>query len=194
MWLRKSSNAGGGPSKISTPPMCMCELSPSWCRKEASVDVRRSRCCCGIRSSRAGSVSKGQPYLPGGPREAVRRGYRVGSAAEPPMSWDFSTDPEFQEKLDWMREFVRERIWPLETLIDELGYDGLKRAVAPFAEEVRERGLWAAHLDPELGGQGCGQVDLGLMHEILGTGRIAPLAFGNAAPDSGNSEILALAG
>src|ERR1700759_5232016 len=110
------------------------------------------------------------------------------------MSWDFSTDPEFQEQLDWMREFVRERIWPLETLIAELGYEGLKRAVAPFAAEVRERGLWAAHLDPELGGQGFGQVKLGLMHEILGTSPIAPLAFGNAAPDSGNSEILALAG
>ena len=32
------------------------------------------------------------------------------------------------------------------------------------------------------------------MHEILGTSPIAPLAFGNAAPDSGNREILALAG
>ena len=32
------------------------------------------------------------------------------------------------------------------------------------------------------------------MHEILGTSPIAPLAFGNQAPDSGNSEILALAG
>src|SRR5436190_21420403 len=93
-----------------------------------------------------------------------------------------------------MREFVRERIWPLETLIDELGFDGLKRAIAPLAEDVRERGLWAAHLDPELGGQGFGQVKLGLMHEILGSSPIAPLAFGNAAPDSGNSEILALAG
>src|SRR5207253_11128574 len=50
------------------------------------------------------------------------------------------------------------------------------------------------HLPPELGGQGMGQVPLGLMHEILGTSAIAPLAFGNAAPDSGNSEILALAG
>ena len=39
-----------------------------------------------------------------------------------------------------------------------------------------------------------GQVRLGLMHEILGTSPIAPLAFGNAAPDSGNSEILAMAG
>jgi acyl-CoA dehydrogenase len=110
------------------------------------------------------------------------------------MPWDFSTEPEFQRKLDWMREFVRARIWPLETLIDELGHDGLMRAIKPLADEVREQGLWAAHLDRALGGQGFGQVKLGLMHEILGTSPIAPLAFGNAAPDSGNSEILALAG
>jgi acyl-CoA dehydrogenase len=32
------------------------------------------------------------------------------------------------------------------------------------------------------------------MHEILGTSPFAPAVFGNAAPDSGNSEILALAG
>ncbi len=110
------------------------------------------------------------------------------------MAWDFCTDPDFQCQLDWMRDFVRQQIWPLETLIDELGYDGLRRVLAPMQEEVRAQGLWAAHLDPELGGQGFGQVKLGLMHEILGTSPIAPLAFGNAAPDSGNSEILALAG
>ena len=110
------------------------------------------------------------------------------------MAWDFSTEPEFQEKLDWMRTFVREEVWPLETLLDELGFDGLKRAIEPLQEEVKERELWAAHLDPELGGQGYGQVKLGLMHEILGSSPIAPLVFGNAAPDSGNSEILALAG
>src|SRR6201997_2664359 len=110
------------------------------------------------------------------------------------MSWDFSTDPDFQEQLDWMADFVRREIWPLETIWRELGIDGLREAIAPLAEQVRERGLWAAHLPPELGGQGMGQVRLGLMHEILGTSPIAPLAFGNAAPDSGNSEILALAG
>jgi acyl-CoA dehydrogenase len=110
------------------------------------------------------------------------------------MAWDFSTEPEFQEKLDWMGAFVREQVWPLEALLHELGFDGLRRAIAPLQEEVRERGLWAAHLDPELGGQGYGQVKLGLMHEILGSSPIAPLVFGNAAPDSGNSEILALAG
>lgn len=110
------------------------------------------------------------------------------------MTWDFSTEPDFQAKLDWMNEFVRANIWPLETLLYELGWDGLMEAIRPMQDEVRAQELWAAHLDPELGGQGYGQVKLGLMHEILGTSPIAPLAFGNAAPDSGNSEILALAG
>jgi acyl-CoA dehydrogenase len=110
------------------------------------------------------------------------------------VAWDFSTDPEFQGKLDWMTRFVRNEIWPLETLYGELDFDSLMRAIEPLRVEVKRQGLWAAHLDPELGGQGFGQVKLGLMHEILGTSPIAPFAFGNAAPDSGNSEILALAG
>src|ERR1700759_4430219 len=110
------------------------------------------------------------------------------------MPWDFSTEPEFEAKLEWMRGFVREQVWPLETLMDELGWEGLRRAGAPLQEQVKAQGLWAAHLDPELGGQGFGQVKLGLMHEILGSSPIAPLMFGNAAPDSGNSEVLAMAG
>jgi acyl-CoA dehydrogenase len=108
------------------------------------------------------------------------------------MAWDFSTEPEFEEHLAWMRDFVREEIWPLETL--ELGIDDIERVMAPLKERVKARGLWAAHLPPELGGQGFGQVKLGLMHEVLGSSPYAPLAFGNQAPDSGNSEILALAG
>src|ERR671916_2355353 len=110
------------------------------------------------------------------------------------MAWDFSTEPEFQEQLDWMRDFMREEIWPVETVFEELGQAGFERAIAPLQERVRERGLWAAHLPPDLGGQGYGQVKLGLMHEILGTTPFAPMVFGNSAPDSGNSEILALAG
>ena len=30
------------------------------------------------------------------------------------MGWDFSTEPEFQKKLDWIAEFVREEIEPLD--------------------------------------------------------------------------------
>jgi acyl-CoA dehydrogenase len=108
------------------------------------------------------------------------------------MAWDFSTEPDFQEQLDWMARFVRAEIWPLETL--DLDRATLDRALRPLQEQVRARGLWAAHLPPDLGGQGFGQVKLGLMHEILGSSPYAPSAFGNQAPDSGNSELLALAG
>ena len=110
------------------------------------------------------------------------------------MAWDFSTDPEFEEQLAWMRDLVRDEVWPIETVFDELGEAGFRRAIAPLQQRVKERGLWAAHLPPDLGGQGFGQVKLGLMHEILGSSPFAPAVFGNAAPDSGNSEILALAG
>jgi acyl-CoA dehydrogenase len=108
------------------------------------------------------------------------------------MAWEFSTDPEFQKRLDWMDQFVREEIRPLETL--DLDWPELRRAMTPLQREVKSRGLWAAHLSPELGGQGFGQVKLGLMHEILGASPLGPLAFGNQAPDSGNSEILADSG
>src|ERR1700716_4453740 len=91
-----------------------------------------------------------------------------------------------------MAEFVRSEIYPLETL--DLDWTQLRNAIAPLQEQVKAQALWAAHLDPELGGQGYGQVKLGLMHEVLGTSPLAPMAFGNQAPDSGNSEILALAG
>ncbi|MDX6723235.1 MAG: acyl-CoA dehydrogenase, partial [Solirubrobacteraceae bacterium] len=110
------------------------------------------------------------------------------------MAWDFSTDPEFQEQLDWMQAFVRDEVWPLEAIVDEVSQEQLDRLYAPLQEQVKARGLWAAHLPGDLGGQGFGQVRLGLMHEILGTSPLAPNAFGNAAPDSGNSEVLALVG
>jgi acyl-CoA dehydrogenase len=106
------------------------------------------------------------------------------------MAWDFSTEPEFEEKLEWMRGFVREEIFPLETL--DLPHETFLRAVRPLQDQVRAQGLWAAHLDPELGGQGFGQVKLGLMHEILGQSPIAPFVFGNNAPDSGNAELIAI--
>jgi acyl-CoA dehydrogenase len=106
------------------------------------------------------------------------------------VAWDFSTEPEFEEHLEWMRALVREEIYPLETL--DLDHETLKTVLRPVQERVRERGLWAAHLPPELGGGGFGQVKLALMHEILGQSPLAPVAFGNNAPDSGNAELIAI--
>ena len=110
------------------------------------------------------------------------------------MSWDFETEPEFQEQLDWTRAFLDEHILPLETIELEVTDEQWKTLTAPLKQQVKDRGLWACHLDPELGGQGFGQVKLGLMHEILGRSSIAPAIFGNNAPDSGNAELLAIGG
>src|SRR5687767_10379184 len=110
------------------------------------------------------------------------------------MAWDFSTEPEFEEKLAWMRGFVREEIEPLETISDQLDPATFRRITDPLKDQVRAQGLWAAHLPVSMGGGGFGQVRLGLMHEILGRCVYAPAVFGNNAPDSGNSELLAEGG
>jgi acyl-CoA dehydrogenase len=106
------------------------------------------------------------------------------------MAWDFSTEPEFEEKLAWMRSFVRDEILPIETL--NLPYERVLEVVRPLQDQVKAKGLWASHLEPELGGGGFGQVKLGLMHEILGQTALAPMVFGNNAPDSGNAELIAV--
>src|SRR5687768_16313230 len=67
------------------------------------------------------------------------------------MAWDFSTDPEFQEKLDWIDEFVREEVEPLDLAFSShLVYDRshpIHREVIPkLQDEVKKRDLWACHL------------------------------------------------
>src|SRR5215472_1937570 len=111
------------------------------------------------------------------------------------MAWDFETDPEFQAKLDWADEFVRDEVEPLDLLFPGLVYtppdDRLRKIIDPLKEEVRRQGLWATHLGPDLGGQGYGQLKLALLNEILGRSQWASVVFGCQAPDTGNAEIIA---
>jgi acyl-CoA dehydrogenase len=110
------------------------------------------------------------------------------------MAWDFETEPEFERELNWMDAFVREEVEPLDHVLEN-PYDSAdplnRELLQPLKEQVKERGLWACHLGPELGGPGYGQLKLALMNEILGRSRFAPLVFGCQAPDTGNAEILA---
>ncbi|MYI56232.1 MAG: acyl-CoA dehydrogenase, partial [Acidimicrobiia bacterium] len=108
------------------------------------------------------------------------------------MAWDFATDEDFQPKLDWMREFLDAEILPLEAIAGDCTPEQWRALTDPLKEQVKQQGLWACHLGPDLGGQGWGQVRLALMHEILGRCEFAPMIFGNNAPDSGNAELLAI--
>ena len=75
------------------------------------------------------------------------------------MSWDFETDPEFQRELDWVEEFVTTEVEPLDFVVKhawDMDDPIRQRLIPPLQDRVRERGLWAAHLHPHLGGPGYG--------------------------------------
>ena len=62
------------------------------------------------------------------------------------MAWDFSTEPEFQEQLDWVEQFCREEIEPLELVFPFAVYmrdPKMKALVDPLKAKVKEKGLWA---------------------------------------------------
>ena len=107
--------------------------------------------------------------------------------------WDFSTDPAFEKKLTWARDFMEQEVYLLEALegVDESAFH---RVLDPLREQVKEHGLWAAHLPPELGGQGMGALELGLLNEVIGRSAFGPTVFGSQAPDAGNAELIAASG
>jgi acyl-CoA dehydrogenase len=114
------------------------------------------------------------------------------------MAWDFTTEPEFAELLEWAESFVTDKVykvdalWPHDNYKPTADLTAEQRAViGPLKAEVRKRGLWACHLGPELGGQGDGQLKLAMLNEILGKSIWGPRIFGTQAPDTGNAEILA---
>ena len=66
------------------------------------------------------------------------------------MGWDFSTEPEFQKKLDWVDEFCREQIEPLEYVFPyavRSREPKIRELVKGLQDKVKEQGLWALFLD-----------------------------------------------
>jgi acyl-CoA dehydrogenase len=117
------------------------------------------------------------------------------------MAWDFSTDPEVQAKLDWADRFVAEEIEPVESLLyDVVDVGRPEGAMASLFEqwrqEVKDQGLYAAHLPQDRGGAGFGEVNLALLNEVIGRSYWAPYIFatGPGTPGSGQSDVLAVFG
>jgi acyl-CoA dehydrogenase len=103
--------------------------------------------------------------------------------------YDFSPSPEQERVLERLRVLMDELVYPNE------GHGRLPRErLRELQARVKAEGLWAAHLPREAGGMGMGIVTLALVDEQLGRSPLAPRVFGSSAPDTGNSEILWLAG
>jgi acyl-CoA dehydrogenase len=115
---------------------------------------------------------------------------------------DFDVEPEFQKQIDWVENFTKEEIEPLDNFlsvgrskdgerIDREGWQAIRGYIEDLKEQVRDQGLWGFHLGPDLGGPGLGQVKLCLLNEKLGRTRMGPTIFGCQAPDTGNMELIA---
>ncbi|MCF6299898.1 MAG: acyl-CoA dehydrogenase family protein [Proteobacteria bacterium] len=105
---------------------------------------------------------------------------------------DFSIDENLQNQLDQSQDFVREKIFPLETLLLNQQWQELYPALEQLRLEVKNRGWWSPHLTPSLGGHFKSLVNLGLISEVIGQSPLGHYVFGSQAPDAGNAELLHL--
>ena len=107
------------------------------------------------------------------------------------MAWDFETEPEFEEQLAWMREFVREEIFPIETL--ELPTTTCASSIAARSRtRCSDAGCGPRTCRPSSAAWAsarCGSASCTRSSASRPTGRSS---FGNNAPDSGNAELLAV--
>jgi acyl-CoA dehydrogenase len=92
-------------------------------------------------------------------------------------------------KLEQVRAFMNERVLPNEPALDRED-DEADDLIAVLRGEVKDAGLWAPHVPPEVGGTGTGFLDYAYLNEHIGRTVWGQLVFGCQAPDAGNAEIL----
>jgi len=106
---------------------------------------------------------------------------------------DFNLSPEIRELRRKAKVFLDERIIPNEPVLAQ--HDAESDALMKDLQaQARATGMWAMFIGPEAGGTGTGFLPYAYVNEILGRSPFAPRAFGCAAPDTGNAEILHLFG
>jgi alkylation response protein AidB-like acyl-CoA dehydrogenase len=102
---------------------------------------------------------------------------------------DFTLSPEIKELRHKAKSFIDEHVIPNEPLLSE--YSAASDALMKDLQaRVKAMGMWAIFIGPEAGGTGKGFLPYAFVNEILGRSPFAPRAFGSAAPDTGNAEIL----
>jgi acyl-CoA dehydrogenase len=96
-----------------------------------------------------------------------------------------------------VREFIEEHVDPVEAE----ALEALDREVAPgvpyprilvaLRARARDEGLWNLFLPDEQHGPGLTNWEYGMLCEQMGRSGVAPMVFNCAAPDTGNTEIMA---
>lgn len=111
---------------------------------------------------------------------------------------EFGLPAEATELRDRVREFVSERVIPVEAeaidaLDDEVAADiAFPRMIEALRAQAREEGLWNLYMPEPRYGPGLSNVAYAALSEEMGRSPfVAPYVFNCQPPDSGNAEILA---
>lgn len=105
---------------------------------------------------------------------------------------DFTLDPRSEAKRQAVRQFVQDRLIPLEA--DRANYDEHEN-IAPallktLRAEVKAAGLWCLQLPEEIGGQGLPFTGMAACYEEMNRSIFGPVCFNSAAPDDGNMMVM----
>jgi acyl-CoA dehydrogenase len=111
---------------------------------------------------------------------------------------DFAYGDRLDELLGRVRSFMDEHVYPVEAEAMAALDDEVKPGVAypeiivGIRERARAEGLWNMFMPGDEHGTGLTNWEYGLLCEEMGRSPVvAPMAFNCAAPDTGNTEILA---
>src|SRR5688572_11734606 len=111
---------------------------------------------------------------------------------------DFDLSPRVSELRDRVRAFLDEHVYPVEMealrALDEEVKPGVPypEILVEIRARARDEGLWNMFMPDEEHGAGLTNWEYGVLCEEMGRSpAIAPMAFNCAAPDTGNTEILA---
>ncbi|KAJ5804021.1 uncharacterized protein N7518_000324 [Penicillium psychrosexuale] len=120
------------------------------------------------------------------------------SSRIPPIAQPFVSE-QAKRTLDLVEEFVEKDCIPADIVFSAQLGEGEQRwktnpaILEGLKEKAKKIGLWNMFLPKNHFSQGAGfsNLEYGLMAELLGKSKIASEATNNAAPDTGNMEVLA---
>lgn len=105
---------------------------------------------------------------------------------------DFRLDPAIEALRQRYREFVADRIIPVEA--DPASYGEGENIALDRLEilrtQAKQAGLWAPQMPRERGGLGLNVVGMAACYEEMGRSIFGPCVFNAAAPDDGNMLLL----
>jgi acyl-CoA dehydrogenase len=103
---------------------------------------------------------------------------------------DFTVKPAMRTLCSALRDFIDQKVVPLERELDETRFRELLPRLEDLRREVKERDWWAPALPVELGGKGMSLLDFGMVSEELGRSPLGHYVFNCQAPDISTMELL----